>query len=79
MTFGDPHRAACDAGGHCVTCSDEAVPMRVLDAGVDGVARCRDGEGAESAVMTDIVGAVAPGESLLVHAGVALQRLEEAR
>jgi hydrogenase maturation factor len=34
-------------------------------------------EGAEPVdVMTDLVGAVAPGDVLLVHAGVALVRLE---
>jgi hypothetical protein len=57
--------------GHCITCSDEGVPMRVLEASVDGLARC---EG-DVEVMTDLVGAVAPGDELLVHAGVALVRL----
>jgi hydrogenase maturation factor len=56
---------------HCITCSDEGVPMRVLALEEDGVARCEGGD-----VMTDLVGAVAPGDTLLVHAGVALARLE---
>ena len=55
---------------HCVTCSDEGVPMRVLDAGEDGVAVCDGGE-----VMVDLVGPVAPGDTVLVHAGVAIARL----
>ena len=55
---------------HCVTCSDEGVPMRVLDAGDDGLAVCDGGE-----VMTELVGPVAPGDTVLVHAGVAIARL----
>jgi hydrogenase expression/formation protein HypC len=57
---------------HCVTCSDEGVPMRVLEARSDGIALC-DG-GVE--VLTDLVGRVERGDELLVHAGVALARLE---
>ena len=57
---------------HCVTCSDEGVPMRVESAGEDGVAVCDGG----AQVMTDLVGQVAPGDRLLVHAGVAIARLE---
>jgi hypothetical protein len=56
---------------HCITCSDEGVAMRVLEVGSDGIARC-DG-GVE--VMIDLVGVVAPGDEVLVHAGVALVRL----
>jgi hydrogenase maturation factor len=60
----------CD-DGHCVTCSDEGVPMRVISLTPDGTALC-DGE---VEVMTELVGDVEPGEELLVHAGVALVRL----
>ena len=59
------------ADDHCVTCSDEGVPMRVLELEDDGLARCDGGD-----VMTDLVGPVAPGDTLLVHAGVALARIE---
>jgi len=45
--------------------------MRVLDVTGDGIARCEDG----AEVMTDLVGAVQPGDELLVHAGVALVKL----
>jgi hydrogenase assembly chaperone HypC/HupF len=65
---------SCDSD-HCVTCSDEGVPMRVVQAGDEAV--CVDTSGARSLVMTDLVGAVEPGDALLVHAGVALVRLEE--
>ena len=57
---------------HCVTCSDEAVALRIVEVRADGTALC-DGE---VEVMTDLVGAVAPGDELLVHAGVALSKVE---
>jgi hydrogenase maturation factor len=60
---------AHDCGSdHCVTCSDEAVPLRVEVVRADGTALC---EGVE--VMTDLVGPLEPGDVVLVHAGVALQ------
>jgi len=65
---------SCTADTHCITCSDEGVPMRVVTALEDGLARC-EADGAESDVMIDLVGAVSPGDDLLVHAGVALARL----
>jgi hydrogenase maturation factor len=53
--------------------------MRVLaieDA--SGLARCAGEDGAaETTVETTLVGSVAPGERLLVHAGVALGRLPQ--
>jgi hydrogenase maturation factor len=62
-------------GDHCITCSDEGVPMRVVEARDDGLAHCAADDGATSEVMTDLVGAVEPGDRVLVHAGVALLRL----
>jgi hydrogenase maturation factor len=62
---------SCD-DDHCVTCSDEAAPMRVDAVRPAGIAVCAGTE-----VMTDLVGPVEPGDVLLVHAGVALQRLAE--
>ena len=61
--------SACADDRHCVTCSDEGVPMRVTEVRGDTVV-C---DGLE--VMTDLVGPVEPGDELLVHAGVALVRL----
>jgi hydrogenase expression/formation protein HypC len=66
---------ACESD-HCITCSDEGVPMRIVEASSDGLALCVDGDGSESTVMTDLVGFVGPGDSVLVHAGVALARLD---
>jgi hydrogenase maturation factor len=43
--------------------------------GARGLALCQDGGGARSSVETALVEPVAPGDSLLVHAGTALVRL----
>jgi hydrogenase maturation factor len=49
--------------------------MRVLRLQADGVAVCAaDGNG-PSEVLVELVGAVEPGDLLLVHAGTALARL----
>jgi len=61
--------------GGCVTCSDLATWMRVLD--VDdarALAHCVDTEGRRETVDTGVVDSVRSGDSLLVHAGSALRR-----
>ena len=68
--------AWCEPEGHCITCSDEGVPMQVLGCGAVGVASCVDDDGKWSLVMIDLVAPVGPGDEVLVHAGVALVRLE---
>ncbi|HXW58831.1 MAG TPA: HypC/HybG/HupF family hydrogenase formation chaperone [Solirubrobacteraceae bacterium] len=61
----------------CITCSDDGRWMRVLEVDVRrALALCVDADGADETVDTGIVAAVAPGDSLLVHAGTALQRRE---
>jgi hydrogenase maturation factor len=60
---------SCD-DGHCITCSDEGVPMRVIEVR-DATAIC-DGD---VEVMIELVGAVEPGDELLVHAGTAIARV----
>ena len=70
-----PAPEQCAADTHCITCSDEGLPMRVVAARDDGLALCADEGGAELDVMIDLVGPVTPGDGLLVHAGVALARL----
>ena len=42
---------SCDADGHCVTFSDEGVPMRVVATNAEGLAVCAGGV----EVMTDLV------------------------
>jgi hydrogenase maturation factor len=58
------------ADGHCVTCSDEAVPLRVVEVRSDTTALC---EG-DLEVMTELVEGVSPGDTLLVHAGTAIAK-----
>jgi hydrogenase maturation factor len=62
----------------CITCGDEAIPMRVLR--VDrarGLALCSDPQGERCGVEIALVEPVAPDEMLLVHAGAALGRAAE--
>jgi hydrogenase maturation factor len=64
------------AAGHCVTCADEGVAMRVV--AVDerrGLALCEDDGGTRIAVEIALVLPVAPADLLLVHAGTALATL----
>jgi hydrogenase maturation factor len=69
---------ACDAGpGHCITCSDEGTPMRVLALGGDA-ARCVDERGDRHEVAVELVGPVDVGDELLVHAGVAIRHTSAA-
>ena len=61
----------------CITCGDEGVEMRALKVDVgSSLAVCADAQGSTSEVDLGIVSGVAPGDRLLVHAGVALTRLE---
>jgi hydrogenase maturation factor len=62
--------------GHCITCSDEGVPMRVV--AIDDercLALCADADGARHTVETALVAPLGPDDDVLVHAGVALVRL----
>ncbi len=66
--------ATCSAEPGCITCGDVAVALTVISsAGAD--AQCQDDEGRPELVATELVGAVVPGDRLLVHAGVAIERL----
>ena len=65
---------------HCVTCGDDGVPMTVvLVDDARGLALCEDADGTRATVEIALVGAVAPDDNLLVHAGTALTRLERSR
>ena len=60
---------------HCITCSDEGVPMRVVRIDADrALALCEDDDGARASVEIALVDRVADGDRLLVHAGTALRR-----
>jgi hydrogenase maturation factor len=61
---------------HCITCSDEGLPMTVV--AVDDrrvLALCEGADGARASVEIALVEPVATGDRLLVHAGTALVRL----
>ena len=62
---------ACEETGHCITCGDEAIPMRVLEAH-GGTAVCLDEHGARHEVAVELIEPVAPEQRVLVHAGVAI-------
>jgi hydrogenase assembly chaperone HypC/HupF len=68
----------CSHDDTCITCGDVAVEMTVML--VDetrGLALCEAG-GEKETVEIELVGSVAPGDALLVHAGTAIQRLAAA-
>jgi len=69
--------ADCD-GEVCITCSDEGRQAEVVAVGRDpfGAALVRTATG-EELIDTTLVGAVAAGDLLLVHAGAALTRVGE--
>ena len=61
-----------DAEGHCVTCSDEALPAKVLRIDEQsGLALVTVKDATEEIDIT-LVDDVAPGDFLLVHGGVAI-------
>jgi HupF/HypC family protein len=73
-----PWGAPACSDEHCITCGDQGLPLRVVGPEHDGLARCRDEQaGTEGEVDVQLVGAVSPGDLVLVHAGVALTRLAE--
>jgi hydrogenase maturation factor len=66
--------AACELTDGCITCGDVAVVLVVVE--VNGAdALCCDDEWRTEVVALELVGDVMPGDRLLVHAGVALERL----
>ena len=67
--------SANECGDHCITCSDEGIPMKVERIDVDrGLALCSNEDGSRSTVEIALV-SVEPGDRVLVHAGVALAEL----
>ena len=69
MTGADCHDS------HCITCGDEALPLRVLE--IDDrreLALCESEDGSRTSVEIALVTPVARGDVLLVHAGTAIGR-----
>jgi hypothetical protein len=65
-------------GPVCTTCSDEGRLAEVVDSGTTTTATVRTAAGVEE-IDTTLVGHVAPGDLVLVHAGTALTIVEEGR
>jgi hydrogenase expression/formation protein HypC len=57
----------------CLTCGDVAVPARVVE--VAGSTAVVEAEGGREQVAIELVEPVAPGELLLCHAGIAIEKL----
>jgi hydrogenase maturation factor len=58
----------------CVTCSDAAIPVRVVSLeGYDAL--CEDGAGNRAEIALELVAPVGVGEVLLTHGGVAIGRV----
>lgn len=79
MTLAASESAQCSPDGGCITCGDVAVELDVLlvDEG-RGLALCRDPENRRETVEIALVGPVATGDRLLVHAGTAIAHLGKA-
>lgn len=74
----EPAAPLCSPEDGCITCGDVALPLRVVR--VDearGLALCRSEDGDSETVEIGLVAPVAPGETVLVHAGTAIARLTE--
>jgi hydrogenase maturation factor len=60
----------------CSTCADEATPMRVVELDAErGLALCEAADGHRRSVEVALVAAPAEGDTLLVHAAVAIARI----
>jgi hydrogenase expression/formation protein HypC len=72
--LGPQARCAGD-DGRCITCSDEAIAMRVVEEAGEDLAVCGDQAGQLHDVMIELVSPVQVGDRVLVHAGVAIRLL----
>ena len=67
-----------DADGHCVTCSDEALPVRVIRVNAESGLALVEVKDTTEEIDVTLVDEVVPGDVLLVHGGVAIGHLSEA-
>lgn len=71
-----PPAPQCDHTVGCITCGDEATELTVLKIDHERMlALCTDSDGQHSSVEVALVGEVAEGDGLLVHAGTAIAHL----
>ena len=67
-----------DGEEHCITCSDEALQVIVLYVDEEnGLAQVTQ-NGTEEEIDISLVESIAPGDIVLVHGGVAIERVDEA-
>src|SRR5215472_13123536 len=66
-----------DGEGHCITCSDEAVQVRVVSVNEEHGLALVSIDGVEEEVDITLVEQIAPGDVLLVHGGVAIGHIED--
>jgi hydrogenase maturation factor len=67
---------ACSLTEGCITCGDIALPLTVMSLeGMDAL--CQDDDGRAEIAATELVGPLAIGDRILVHAGVAIERLDK--
>ena len=75
MTLPSTAGACRAAEGHCVTCSDEAVPVTVVAVDAERqLALCETADGRRETIEIALVSPVRPTERLLAHAGTAIGR-----
>jgi hydrogenase maturation factor len=67
------------ADDHCLTCSDEVLPVRVMSIDEQACLALVEIDGKQEEVDISLVGQITPGDMLLVHGGVALARQAERR
>lgn len=65
-----------NADGSCSICGDVALPARVISVDSLNLAAEVADEAGSATVALDLVGAVAPGDLVLVHLGFAISVLE---
>jgi len=69
---------ALDGEGHCITCSDEALHVRVLYVDEENGLAQVTLDGREEEIDISLVENISSGDILLVHGGVAIARVDEA-
>lgn len=77
--LGVASNASCerDIEGHCITCSDEALPARVLFVDQQMGVACVTINDAMEEVDITLMDDVVPGDLLLVHGGVAIVNTDD--
>jgi len=74
---GTDTRCTLDGEGYCITCSDEAVQVRVLSVDEENGLALVTLYGTEEEIDVTLVEHIAPGDVLLVHGGVAIAHVDE--